>query len=75
MQACYIRLPADKLRELLGLPEKVRITAVLPSITRINTYVVQLEGIGPKLFPGAVLQQVDGKVNLNVENGLEWDIS
>ena len=74
MQGCYIRLPADKLRELLGLPEKVRVTAVMHSITRINTYVVHLEGIGANIPDGGVLPQVAGQVYLQSEGDLEWQI-
>lgn len=75
MKACMLRISGDALRVKLNLPEGVRVTTVLHSLQRHDTYLVHLEGIGPKLVPGGVLQQVEGKVNLDVENGLSWEIS
>lgn len=74
MKACMLRITGDALRVKLNLPEGVRVTAVLRSLPRIDTYVVHLEGIGPEVGEGDALQAVAGDVKLSTEDGLEWQI-
>ena len=74
MKACLIRVTGAALRVKLNLPEGVRITDVMRSIPRHDTYVIHLEGIGPDVKEGESLMAVNGDVYLQSEGDLEWQI-
>lgn len=71
MRAAIIRLNAETLRELLGLPADAVVIAVQcdPATHGLGEVRVLVHGLGPEVAPGAVVPQITGTVTVRTLEG------